>query len=203
MGRFPGLHIVVSLRVLEVVHACTELVGSHHLANSSEAINRVRTGSVVDVCCSFQYQFYAFLCFLKVSWAFQHYSVSSDCLQGWAVFIVSPSYIPYSWSHWLVGSWHMTKVRLTETNKTQFQVLYLTYRGIDPLSGWKWVGELQEMPFWNCEKKSENGTSPEKAELNGVVWVVYKASSEARITPVTCSDTETMSALLAVAPAWQ
>lgn len=67
MGRFPGLHIVVSLRVLEVVHACTELVGSHHLANSSEAISRVRTGSVVDVCCSFQYQFYAFLCFLKVS----------------------------------------------------------------------------------------------------------------------------------------
>lgn len=65
MGRLPGLHIVVSPYVLELVYAWTELVGSYHLANSSEAISCVMAGSVVDVCCFFQYQFHAFLCFLK------------------------------------------------------------------------------------------------------------------------------------------
>lgn len=45
MERSPG-YTLVSLHVSELIHACTELVGFHHPANSSEATSSVRTGSV-------------------------------------------------------------------------------------------------------------------------------------------------------------
>lgn len=131
-------YTLVGPHVSEVIHACTESVGSHCPAHSAEAINSIRTGSAAVVSCSFQHQFHAFLCFPKVLGGSQHHSVGSDWFQEWAVITVSLSHTLYPWSHWLVGSWHMTQARPIGTNKTQFQFLYLWYRGMDPLSDWSW-----------------------------------------------------------------
>lgn len=66
----------------------------------------------------------------------------------------------------------MTQVRPTGTNEIHFQVLYLRYKGMDPLSDWKWKDkEVAAVAHFGTVERNlfENQANPKKAGLTDVV----------------------------------